>query len=599
MGLLLLFGVSLILPGLIDFNQYKGLISQKIKEKTGQDITINGNIQLSFFPTITVKLENIIISNNDTSFSSSDVVRVPEMQLSIELLPLLTKKVEINTLLLNNPTFFLEKNAAGVSNWQFPVAKRILSEKAEKSPSSNRNFSTAAPQISHLYIKNVIIKNATIRYKEGEKTRTLSDITAEFQLDKKNGKFDAVIALRVNNQLLEAEFGIGNIFLFVIGKPTTITIQASYGKKDFSLKASEVVVGNKMLVIPDMFIALDKISAKGNMSIDSGGDLPVIHAVLDVENLDMTPYMSSSPPPSVAAANIGKQPATSVNRNYWSDAPIDLSFSQKLEANILLSVDRLILKSLVIDHSITSIMLTKGKINIKGTDMLLYGGQGNVTIAVDTISQGAPYWNGDIKLNNIDAGRLLKEVASFKEIGGTADSKINFSSQGKNVQEIVSSLKGNGNIKLHNGVLRGINLALPPEKLVSLLSSRSHKEEETVFDSASGSFTIDKGIVRNEDFLLHTPLTDINGKGTVDLPNYHMQYRFIPDRASEFLGRKNMAVIMEGAINDPQITVDISEIIPSSPKDIKNTIGIIEDLKKNKKIKQEINRFQDMLKNIK
>lgn len=589
MGLLLLLGLMVVLPGLLNLNHYKDEISGKVKAYTGRTLTIKGDIRLSFLPTLTLKAENITLSN-PSGFTSADMVSIPELQVSVKLLPLLSGTLVVEDINLKNPVFFLEKDAKGKPNWQFAFVSQTADKAGKKSAVSHGDSSL----LSRFYFKNIVINDATIRYKEGMSSMVFNDVSTHVFFNKMSGKTEVTLSFNHDGQSITSAGEIADMFALLEGKTTACKVSATYGERHLALTASDASIVNKTVLLNNAMLEVDKIVAKGNIEVNFAGPLPKIRAVLESNQLDVRPYMASSPAPKVEKSHA----VSSSNESHWGDTPFNLAFLKKLEANIQFHADSIVLPSLVINKSDISAIISAGKLHLYGKNMVLYDGDADMMLTLDSISSPSLLWNADISLAHVNAGRFLREIASFKQLSGIADSKLTLSSQGRTAKEIVSALKGQGKVMLSKGALRGINLSLPPEKITALLAGGAGKEEETPFDSATASFTVEKGIVSNNDLLLHTPLTDINGKGTIDLPNYLIHYRLLPSQASKFLGDRKIAVAIEGRLNDPKITVDVSQLIPQNHEDVKETINAIKGLKKNKTIKEEINRLRDILKNV-
>ena len=65
---LLVISISIIVITLVNFdpNNYKDTIITKVKEETGRDLIINGDINLTLYPWLGINLEGIQLSNNSS-----------------------------------------------------------------------------------------------------------------------------------------------------------------------------------------------------------------------------------------------------------------------------------------------------------------------------------------------------------------------------------------------------------------------------------------------------------------------------------------------------------------------------------------------------
>jgi AsmA protein len=129
--ILLLFVVAISLPFLIDPNEYKGEIIARVKQETGRELAIPGNINLSVFPWLGVKLGEVTLGNSP-GFGDQPMARIKAVDVRVKLLPLLQKDVQIAHVTLDGLTLNLQRNAKGQANWDDLVGKDVPTKPKEK-----------------------------------------------------------------------------------------------------------------------------------------------------------------------------------------------------------------------------------------------------------------------------------------------------------------------------------------------------------------------------------------------------------------------------------------------------------------------------------
>ena len=97
-------------------NDYKEEIISLVKEKTGRELLIKGDISLSLFPWIGVDLGAIEISNAK-GFGKQPFAKMEHLQVRAKLWPLFKQQLEADTLVIEGLTLNLAKNKRGISNW--------------------------------------------------------------------------------------------------------------------------------------------------------------------------------------------------------------------------------------------------------------------------------------------------------------------------------------------------------------------------------------------------------------------------------------------------------------------------------------------------
>lgn len=101
---------------LFDPNKLKPTITEAVEKATGRTLTISGKIGLKFSLIPTVTVDGVSLSN-PVGFSRPDMLRVGRVELSLALLPLLHRQVEIAHIGVEKVDLLLETDAAGRGNW--------------------------------------------------------------------------------------------------------------------------------------------------------------------------------------------------------------------------------------------------------------------------------------------------------------------------------------------------------------------------------------------------------------------------------------------------------------------------------------------------
>jgi AsmA protein len=112
----LLVVAAIVLPFVVDPNDYKGEIIAAVKDKTGRDLSIDGDIALTVFPWLGVELGTLEVSNA-TGFSESVFARTEKVNVRVKLFPLLSRRLVMDTVTVHGLTLNLGRDAKGRSNW--------------------------------------------------------------------------------------------------------------------------------------------------------------------------------------------------------------------------------------------------------------------------------------------------------------------------------------------------------------------------------------------------------------------------------------------------------------------------------------------------
>src|SRR5215831_16020564 len=99
----------------INPNDYRGTIQARLEQHLNRKIEL-GNMNLRLFP-LSFRVAYLSISDDPTFNSSRPFIQTEELSVSVKLLPLLRKSVQIASLALQRPSVELIKNGNGV--WNF------------------------------------------------------------------------------------------------------------------------------------------------------------------------------------------------------------------------------------------------------------------------------------------------------------------------------------------------------------------------------------------------------------------------------------------------------------------------------------------------
>jgi uncharacterized protein involved in outer membrane biogenesis len=114
----LLVIAAVLVASLFDPNAYKGVVTDAFTARTGRTLTVEQNLELSFFPWLAVETGGITIGNAEGFDASTPFATVQRAAARVKLVPLLSRKVEIGTVELDGLRLYLARDAALRGNWQ-------------------------------------------------------------------------------------------------------------------------------------------------------------------------------------------------------------------------------------------------------------------------------------------------------------------------------------------------------------------------------------------------------------------------------------------------------------------------------------------------
>lgn len=118
---ILIVGATFALPFIVPPETIKTQISAALKKQTGRDVSFKGKMSYRFFPSFGLDLNNIVI-HNPPEIKGPDFATIGRLQADLNLLPLLSKRVEIGKVSLHRPEIVLINAGGGRTNYNFKSA---------------------------------------------------------------------------------------------------------------------------------------------------------------------------------------------------------------------------------------------------------------------------------------------------------------------------------------------------------------------------------------------------------------------------------------------------------------------------------------------
>jgi len=114
----ILLAAAVIVPYLIPTSVYKSQIESAATTSLGREVTLQGDPRISILPVISARIDGVQIANPD-GFSDPLMIEAGSLQADVKILPLLSRRVEVGKITLDDATVRLERLADGRVNWVF------------------------------------------------------------------------------------------------------------------------------------------------------------------------------------------------------------------------------------------------------------------------------------------------------------------------------------------------------------------------------------------------------------------------------------------------------------------------------------------------
>lgn len=657
---------AVVVPFLVPAEVYKEKIVQATREATGRELSLNGEIKFSILPRLELQAEDVAFANAPGA-ATPQMAALEELILRLQVWPLLSGQVKVDSFVLVRPIINLEIDKNGRPNWAFETAGGAPSAPATGTQTTGEQStgtqSAGAPTLPEISLGDVRLEDGLVTFRDarGGEAVEISDIQMKLSLPDLDSPARAEGSLVWNEEKLDLSFETATLRGLLGGQTTPIGLSLNSkpvnlgydgkvtngappkieGEIDLdvpSIRELAAWTGNpldvpgeglgplkikgtiaatdKVFAFNRATIALDAINATGDLTADIRGQRPSLKGSLDVDAIDLNTYLppeedddggaaaSGGTGAQTGTSTGGPAPATTAGPQEWSDEPLALDGLKAANVDFALSVGAIKVREIDVGPSAVVVLLKDGLLNLDLEKLVLYGGSGHGKVSLD--ARGAvPSVTESFVMEGIQAEPLLRDAAGFDRLSGTGRMEFALTAKGRSQKEMVSALDGKGAIKFANGAIKGINLAAMARNVQSaFLNTGAEKEQQTDFAELSGTFTITKGLLRNDDLIMLNPLVRLSGSGTSDLPKRTVNYRLEPKVVASLEGQGGDAsakgltvpVIVEGPWHNLSYRPDLAGMAKDLMKDPGKALEGAKDTLK--QLKDEGGGLEGVLKGI-
>jgi AsmA protein len=568
----LLVAIAVVLPLVVDPNDYKEEITKAVKGSTGRELTIDGDLKLSLFPWIGVEMGKTSLSNA-AGFGDKPFAAIDEVNVKVKLLPLLSKKVEVSTVVLKGLDLNLAKNSKGVTNWD-DLAKSKDSETSKSIDQKEEAPDDSGAALAALAIGGVSIEQANLvwddrssgeRYEINDfniKTGKLAigqpvDFQMDFGLDsakpKTVAKIDIAAKIIVDSSLQKVT--VNDLKLITDAKGETLP----NGAVNLTLLASIVAdTAAQKLDVKALKIHFDETTITGQAAVNNF-EKPAITFGLAVDRINVDKYL-----PPAEDDEVQKVAATPATAAAAGGSAVPMQTLRDLNVDGKITIGELLASGLTVGDVALDVKAKNGLITTSQTVGKLYQGSYQGETKLDARGSRLKVALNE-HLKNVQIGGLLKDMSGKESVSGAANIDASLTAVGAEADSIKKTLNGTLDFAVLDGAVHGLNVMQSIKEAQAALKGKSvaasQDGNKTVFSRLSGSAKVTNGVLKNNDFLLDSSLMQAKGKGTANLVSEELDYAVKVDRVSSGSGElagKPIALKVSGTFSKPSVNVDLA-----------------------------------------
>ncbi|NNE52062.1 MAG: AsmA family protein, partial [Sulfitobacter sp.] len=537
-AVLMLMGL-LLLPA----DRIAAIAGDQLRKLTGREVTISGDVQMTFWPVLGVSAEGLEVGNADWAKEGA-MLSTRNAAIGVDAMSLLRGDIRITNIRAESPTIRLEARKDGRASWLFTDAGGKAQIETETAPTrAPRSFS----------IEKLEITDATLIYDaEGADLVRYEGVDLALDWPDRGGAAEIRAAIRPAGQVVRVDATVERFAGFLAGdvQPLSFTLAANGG--DLTLKGRGALdgsvagkvglktrdtgaflaalgaggadlpegLGRRANVTTDLTLTPDRRLALRDLVADLGGN--TLRGAADIE-LNGTPQVNAQL--SAGALDLrsltggGGESGGQSGSTGWSRAPIDASGLAAFNGAIALSADSVDLGALTFGATRALVTNESSRMVFGLREVRAYDGVLTGEFVMNNRSGLSV--GGNLRAAGIALNPLLRDLAGLTRFTGDATVELSFLGVGQSVDAIMRSLSGKGLIAVGRGSIEGIDLD-------DLLGNFDVQGGTTVFDSANATFAMQGGVARNDDLRLVLPNFEATGEGEVNLGAQTLDYTFTP-----------------------------------------------------------------------
>ena len=537
-AIVFLVAIVAIFVAVFDPNAYKQDLTELVREQTGRELQFHGDVDLTVFPALGMKLGAMSFSNAE-GFGALPMVKVSEASISVDLASLVAFAPEIDKLVLRDLEINLIKNKAGVTNWDDLVAAPAQAAGADESSADTGD--------SDFEIKGAF------------GGLDLENIQLLWQDQQAGTEF----------RIVDLDIGTGRIVPNE-SFPMTLHLDAkASGELDivFDLKTNVTyLIEQQSLTLSEMALLLNEFQIGGNVQVANFAK-PAVKFDLTSDNLDVDALLGTPP-----ATGPAESEATGTASE---DVQIELPMQtlRDLDIDGALKIAQIKAQNLKMSDLDVRVKAQNGLVSLKPVKLNAYGGTIETAVELDAKSD-TPKYAVTKSIAGIQIGDLLMDYTGEDTVIGTLNAEVDLTTRGEWLSKLKQNSNGTMNLAFLDGAIKGFNIRQSIETAKARFSGKEPPSEETLktdFSSLTISGVIKNGVFSSDDLDLQAPLLRVSGKGSANLNTEEIDYQVNAKLVESVEGQQGgsadelagltIPVGIKGPFNAPEIDVLLDEMM--------------------------------------
>lgn len=527
-------------------------VAAQVKAATGRDLTVAGEARLALALPPRVVLSDVALSNAPWA-SAPKMIEAQRLELTVELLPLLSRRFELSRIELVGPRIALETDGAGRGNWQF--------EGGSAAPAGGSPKLPGLP--AALVIGNVAVRDGIITYRDGPKAPVTQVTVTELSLSTRalSGDVDIRFAGAVGELPLDLQGRLGSLDALIARRwPYPADVGGTVAGQKVHIAAKIRADGGRY-AFDDLSLAVGANAVRGTFAVETAGERPRL-----VFDLSAPVLAIAALPAAVVAPSTAPPPDRPARAYLIPDTPVSFAPLRLADADGKLAVERLTLPGGGDGGALRArIVLVNGKLDVSDLTLAFFGGTLAGGFTVNAHDPASTSLVTRLEGRALSLGALMAAVGHPRQVrGGRADLVANLSMRGNSPHAWAST--ATGTFRLVSGAATLMNDKIDDlavwDKLTAAINPFRTRDPSTELVCAVVNLPLANGVARvDRSLALETNKVGVSASGVLDFRNETLDLSFLPKVRKgisiDFAGFSDL-VRVSGPFASPQLAVNVA-----------------------------------------
>jgi AsmA protein len=575
---------------LIPVDKVRDATKAEIRNVTGLDLVLRGDVAVSLFPTGSISFADVTLGG-DSKNDAKPVLAADRLTARLRFFPLFAGRVEIADVSLVHPQINVSFDHDGHSNWAslIDTLARALGPKKDR-PADAPSFSEirieqgtikliddargvneafekvdlalAWPSIS----KSFAATGHFVWHDEPiESTITLTDFAAALAGDRSGlklrltgapiklafeGNWSTRPTLKVEGTLAADSGSLRDTLRWAGLKPLS---GGGFGR--FALKA-KTNVSSGTIALSTVNVELDGNVAEGVLTFATDGR-QTVQGTLAADELNLTPYISTVR-------------LLTNNERDWNRGPLAIDGLTGFDLDLRLSAAHMTIARAKLGRTAVAANLRGGRLQVTIGESQAFGGVLKGSLAFGAGDAGTEF-KAQLQFIDVDLENCLGDMFQFRRLDGRGDVAVAIEATGNRVLALTRTLNGTANLVGRQGSLVGWNV----EQLLRRLERRplsgagDFRNGKTPFEKLAVDLKIADGIATVENVSLEGSKVRLGLTGSASIPARDFDLRGVAALASatsaDAPAAFELPFVVQGPWDDPMLVPDTQSLLARSP----------------------------------